>query len=480
MRIAVEGCSHGELDRIYTQILENETSTGKRVDLLLLCGDLQAIRNEGDLQSLAVPVKYRRMGDFAEYYSGQKTAPILTLVIGGNHEASNHLWELHYGGWLAPNLYFLGTAGCVNVGGLVIAGASGIFKPNDYHKGHYERLPYNAGDIRSVYHTRQYEIHKLQYLYRPDIFLSHDWPNTIEQYGNVRELLRKKPFFRKEIETATLGSPPLQMLLAQLRPRYWFSAHLHVRYAAQVDFSSLPPTSATENEPQRCEPLPDESLPSTNSEAIDISDDLHDAVPKSASAPHICTEFLALSKCGSRADYLDFNDMKTPIDEMLHSFPSTERPEVPFSFDLRWLAITKVMHPYLSLHRQQPPLPTTDDHLIRQKIQQEQDALKTRLDTNPDLLHIRNVQKFVVTAPTHADFTPAHNSATNVYENPQTCAFCELIDIPNLLTKSGPQPDTRHPTADSMQAGSTQNELAQIRAVAADRKRKRKSLAASK
>ena len=28
------------------------------------------------------------------YYTGEKTAPILTLVIGGNHEASNYMWEL--------------------------------------------------------------------------------------------------------------------------------------------------------------------------------------------------------------------------------------------------------------------------------------------------------------------------------------------------------------------------------------------------
>ena len=29
------------------------------------------------------------------YYTGKATAPLLTVVIGGNHEASNHLWELY-------------------------------------------------------------------------------------------------------------------------------------------------------------------------------------------------------------------------------------------------------------------------------------------------------------------------------------------------------------------------------------------------
>lgn len=42
------------------------------------------------------------------YYSGEKKAPILTIFVGGNHEASNHLQELPYGGWVAPNIYYLG------------------------------------------------------------------------------------------------------------------------------------------------------------------------------------------------------------------------------------------------------------------------------------------------------------------------------------------------------------------------------------
>lgn len=42
------------------------------------------------------------------YYSGEKKAPVLTVFIGGNHEASNHLQELPYGGWVAPNIYYLG------------------------------------------------------------------------------------------------------------------------------------------------------------------------------------------------------------------------------------------------------------------------------------------------------------------------------------------------------------------------------------
>ena len=62
-----------------------------------------------DLQCMAVPDKFKEMGTFYKYYSGELKAPILTFVIGGNHEASNHLQELPFGGWLCPNIYFLGN-----------------------------------------------------------------------------------------------------------------------------------------------------------------------------------------------------------------------------------------------------------------------------------------------------------------------------------------------------------------------------------
>lgn len=62
-------------------------------------------------------------------------APILTVFVGGNHEASNHMWELPFGGWVAPNIYYLGYAGVVSFGGLRIGGLSGIFKSHDYRKG---------------------------------------------------------------------------------------------------------------------------------------------------------------------------------------------------------------------------------------------------------------------------------------------------------------------------------------------------------
>lgn len=66
-----------------------------------------------DLNNLSCPKKYLQMGVFHEYYSGKKKAPYLTIFIGGNHEASNHMRELYFGGWVCPKMYYLGNSGSI-------------------------------------------------------------------------------------------------------------------------------------------------------------------------------------------------------------------------------------------------------------------------------------------------------------------------------------------------------------------------------
>ena len=124
-------------------------------------------------------------------------APILTIFIGGNHEASNYLQELPYGGWVAPNIYYLGYAGVINVNGVRIAGISGIYKGFDYYKGHFEYSPFDNSTKRSVYHVRQLEVFRLKQLTgQVDIAMSHDWPRGVYNFGNSNQLIKFKPHFK--------------------------------------------------------------------------------------------------------------------------------------------------------------------------------------------------------------------------------------------------------------------------------------------
>lgn len=47
--------------QIYASITRMEEATGKKVDLLICCGDFQAVRNKADLRCMAVPQKYLTM-----------------------------------------------------------------------------------------------------------------------------------------------------------------------------------------------------------------------------------------------------------------------------------------------------------------------------------------------------------------------------------------------------------------------------------
>ena len=108
---------------------------------------------------------------------------------------------------MAPNIYYLGYAGVVNVKGVRIGGLSGIYKGHDYMKGRFEKPPYDNSTQRSVYHIRNLDVFRLKQLKNnpPEIFMTHDWPRGIHKYGDMNSLLKRKPFFREDIDKNALG-----------------------------------------------------------------------------------------------------------------------------------------------------------------------------------------------------------------------------------------------------------------------------------
>ncbi|OQO05689.1 hypothetical protein B0A48_09782 [Cryoendolithus antarcticus] len=236
LRLAIEGCGHGTLHAIYASIAHACKAKGwPGVDLLIIGGDFQSVRNGFDLNVVAMPAKYREMGDFHEYYSGSRKAPYLTVFVGGNHEASNYLFELYYGGWVAEEIYYMGAANVLRIGAVRIAGLSGIWKAYNYRKVHYERLPYNESEMKSIYHIRELDVRKLlQIRTQVDVGISHDWPRGVEWQGDWAKLFRRKGHFEEDARSGQLGSVAAKLVMERLRPRWWFSAHLHCKFAGVV------------------------------------------------------------------------------------------------------------------------------------------------------------------------------------------------------------------------------------------------------
>ncbi|XP_021358109.1 lariat debranching enzyme-like [Mizuhopecten yessoensis] len=380
MKIAVEGCCHGELDKIYETIEFIEKKQNFKVDLLLICGDFQSVRNKSDLQCMAVPQKYQRMNTFYKYYSGEKVAPVLTIFIGGNHEASNYLQELPYGGWVAPNIFYMGYANVLKFGGVRIGGLSGIYKGKDFTKGHFEHPPYNEESKRAAYHIRNLEVFRLKQLRKPvDIFMSHDWPRGVYDYGNTSQLLKTKQFLRDEIESGTLGSPPAEELLMKLQPRYWFSAHLHVKFAAIVQHQAPP-----------------------GEEKI--------------------TRFLSLDKCLPRRKFLQILDV-----------PHDPQEPLKLQLDTEWLSILKLTNHLLSLKRGSIYMPGPGSQSRWEFTPTIEEENKVLEDFGGDLVIPDNFQKTVEVFDPNQGKCKVNPPMTMV--NPQTTLMCTMLDItdPNAI-----------------------------------------------
>lgn len=156
--------------------MELQKKTGIQIDLLIICGDFQAIRDANDLDHMHCPPKYKSMGDFQDYFLGKKPVPFTIVFIGGNHEAVNYMRDLHFGGWCAPNIYYMGQTGSIIVKNertntsIRICGMSGIYNHRDFqYILKTERIPLYGKDRISAYHLKQLDVFRMELFSRISI-----------------------------------------------------------------------------------------------------------------------------------------------------------------------------------------------------------------------------------------------------------------------------------------------------------------------
>ncbi|RYP70563.1 hypothetical protein DL771_005382 [Monosporascus sp. 5C6A] len=437
VRIAVEGCGHGTLDAIYASVAASSKARGwNGVDLLIIGGDFQAVRNAADLSVMKVPAKYRKLGDFPAYYSGEKKAPYLTIFLAGNHEASSHLWELYYGGWVAPNIYYMGAANVLRLGPLRIAGLGGIWTGHDYRKPHHERLPFSHDDVKSFYHVREFDTRKLLLLREQvDIGISHDWPRGIENHGNSEALWKMKPFFRQESIDGKLGNPAAAYVMDRLRPAYWFSAHLHCKFAAVKEYDApiaqeAPVATSSNSEDVEASKVAE---PTANPDEIDLDMEESEDEPSTKVAAD-ATETVA----PGNPEYVS-DDIRAQLPASFAK--STEQPKLNpgqryhLHYDPEWLAITRVFAQYLTIgDREAQTPPDLGENVYFPMIDKERIWVEENIVQKGRLGVPEN---FTTTAPPHRKGDPETVShQPDEYTNPQTVTFCELVGVPNLWDAS--------------------------------------------
>lgn len=439
---------------------------------------------------MSVPQKYRAIGDFHEYYSGARIAPYLTLFVGGNHEASSHLKELYYGGWVAHNIYYLGAANLIRFGDLRIAGLSGIWKGYNYNKPHFERLPYSADEIKSLYHVREIDVRKLlQLRTQVDIGISHDWPRGVEWQGDWKALFRKKDLFEADARAGTLGSSAARYVMDRLRPPHWFAAHLHCKFAAVVDYrketgnaepamngESKVGTKGTKNTKDIETKIEDENPPAQppaqtkNTDEIDLdmdSDDTANTAQAPADPQPPPDSSTITSDLRSQLP-ASFARPKTPppskrapppppppaITNLTTNFLALDKclpnrkflqllsidalapsnPPAPpiLTYDKEWLAVLRVFG------SQDPHLPSPRDlgeAAYIPLVAKEEEWVEEHLVANGKMAVPDN---FEITAPVYDGkaIGSVGREQPREYTNPQTKAFCEMLGIPNYFDAS--------------------------------------------
>ena len=209
--------------------------------------------------------------------------------------------------------------------------------------------------------------------------LSHDWPRGVYNYGNVTKLLRYKKHFTDEINQDRLGSPPARDIMDTLKPRFWFSAHLHCKFAAIV--------------PHQAE----------------------------AEGAELSTKFLALDKCLPRRQFLQVLN----IGEELKEDETANLKYCPL-----WLSVLRSTNHLLSVERKPryTPGPGSVDKWDFRPSEQEVAEVKTLFKDDLDVPY-----NFEQTALAFRD-TGERINMRNVPQpqattNSQTTSLCSLLGI---------------------------------------------------
>lgn len=241
---AAVGDVHGYF-RLMIELLQiAEKKLGLSLEFVLQVGDFEPVRHEADLSSVAAPAKYLHMGDFPDVLSGQVTFPWPVHFIGGNHEPYAFLETLPLGGEVAHNCHYMGRAGFQNIGGVQVAGLTGIFSQLNHDKSRPQlaNMPtaskkrwtyFNEGDVRRLEQSTKQPV---------DVLLLHDWPQGLVTAANIEALQRHNP----RIAINGVGNAVGSALIKTLLPQLVLCGHMHIAHSA------LLPGSDGREIPVRC------------------------------------------------------------------------------------------------------------------------------------------------------------------------------------------------------------------------------------
>jgi len=200
VKIVIVGDVHGHINLMYQKM------SSLNIDMIIQLGDFLPVRDEADLPYVPVPTKYKKAGDFPEYFVGKRRTPIPTFFISGNHEPFNFIDGKF--SKICDNVWCLGAYGIKSIAEFTeIAGIKDININNNINvawlSGIYSEKYFDAAALETVTEENKrqasyiraenfYELATMLEKRNADILLMHQPTAKFERYLVKNSGLREK------------------------------------------------------------------------------------------------------------------------------------------------------------------------------------------------------------------------------------------------------------------------------------------------
>jgi lariat debranching enzyme len=271
------------------------------------------------------------------------------------------------------------------------------------------------------------------------------------------------------VQQNCLGSPPNNELLELLQPKWWFAAHLHVKFKATVQHktqnkvaavavsdsvSSLVPSQVAVSLTSKVSPAVAENV---NDKEVASAEETTEAKatttflsPESTDPcagpdlTDLMTQFLSLDKCLPRRQYLSI--VHIPVEE--------RKSDARLEYDPEWLAILRKTHNLTESERRRVKLPTQPETVTSEEIAWVRERL------GQGLVIPENCR---MTVPPHAGPThpiPSHlPQPFQMMGNPQTDQLLDMLQLNHILTVPCPETVADHGWTDHSAKVVDENEV---------------------
>lgn len=222
----IVGDIHGHHHNMVSIVQSLEKKRNVHIQFLLQVGDFEAHRNKEDLTSMAAPQKYRKLGDFPDYYNGSFEFHWPIYFIGGNHEPYGWYDKNINGFKIIDNCYYMGRVGTMQINGIKIIGISGIYSEPHFtsQRPGIDQIKFTSN--RKYTYYNESDIESALMLGSCDILLTHDWPKGIISEDDYRYIIKETGLkYPKEI-----GCEYTYMLIEELKPKIVACGHMHFKY----------------------------------------------------------------------------------------------------------------------------------------------------------------------------------------------------------------------------------------------------------